>query len=104
MDDRVIPFGSRFGTQNFFHKILHLPFQQEIYERAVIFVSHEWFLGHFPFCQKQGLNFPKRTCEANPESENSLFIFTFKSVPLYHFKLAYVVLHLTVKEYFETSL
>ena len=35
----------------------------------------------------------KRTCETNPEVENSSFIFTVcvKSVPLNHFKLAYVV-------------
>ena len=39
-------------------------------------------------------------CEANPAGENSTFISTVcvKSVPLYHFKLAYVVLHLAVKE------
>ena len=37
----------------------------------------------------------ERTCEANPASENSLLIFTVcvKSVPIYHAKLAYVVLH-----------
>ena len=36
----------------------------------------------------------ERTCEANPEGENSSFIFTVcvKFVPLYHFKLAYVIL------------
>ena len=36
--------------------------------------------------------------------ENSSFIFTVcvKSVSLYHFKLAYVVLHMAVKEFFET--
>ena len=41
----------------------------------------------------------KRTCEANPTGENSSFIFTVcvKSVPLYHFKFAYVVLHMAVK-------
>ena len=47
----------------------------------------------------------KRTCEANPAGENSPFIFTvcIKSVPLYHFKLAYVVLHMAVDEFLETS-
>ena len=36
--------------------------------------------------------------------KKSLFIFTVgvKSVPLYHFKLAYVVLHVAVKQFFET--
>ena len=36
--------------------------------------------------------------------KNSLFIFTVcaKSVPHYHFKLAYVVLQVAVKEFFET--
>ena len=55
-------------------------------------------------------NFPaegtgKRTCEANPAGENSLFILTIwvKSVPLHHFKLAYVVLHMAVKEFFEPT-
>ena len=35
-----------------------------------------------------------RTCEANQAGENSSFIFSVcvKSVPLYHFKFAYVVL------------
>ena len=39
-------------------------------------------------------------CEANPAGENSIFISTVcvKSVPLYHFKLAYVVLHVAVKK------
>ena len=42
------------------------------------------------------------TCEANAAGENSSFIFTVcvKSVSLYHFKLAYVVLQMAVKEYF----
>ena len=42
-----------------------------------------------------------RICEANPAGENSSFIFTVfvKSVPLYHFKLAYVVLHMAVKTF-----
>ena len=46
----------------------------------------------------------QRTCEANPAGENSSFIFTVgvKSVPLYHFMLAYVVLHTAVKEFFES--
>ena len=41
------------------------------------------------------------TCEANLASENSSFIFTVrvKSVPLYRLKLAYVVLHIAVKEF-----
>ena len=45
----------------------------------------------------------KKTCKANPAGKNSSFTFTVsvKSVPLYHFKLAYVVLHMAVKEFFE---
>ena len=42
--------------------------------------------------------------KANAAVENSSFIFTIciKSVPLYHFKLGYVVLHMAVKEFFQT--
>ena len=44
------------------------------------------------------------TYEANTEGENSPFIFTarVKSVLIYHFKLACIVLHMAVKEFFET--
>ena len=44
------------------------------------------------------------TCKTNPAGENSSFVFTVcvKFVPLYHFKLGYVVLHMVVKEFFET--
>ena len=31
------------------------------------------------------------------------FLQSVKSVPLYHFKLAYVVLHMLVEEFFETD-
>ena len=50
------------------------------------------------------INFSLRTCEANPVGENSSFISTVcvKSVPLDHFELAYIVLHMAVKEFFET--
>ena len=46
----------------------------------------------------------KRTCEANAAGENRLFILAVcvKSVLFYHFKLAYVVLHMAVKKFFET--
>ena len=46
----------------------------------------------------------ERTCEANPVGENSSVISTVsvKSVSLYHFKPAYVVLPMAVKEFFET--
>ena len=46
----------------------------------------------------------QRTCEANQAGENSSFIFTVcvKSVPLHHFKLAYVVLRMAIKEFFKT--
>ena len=42
-----------------------------------------------------------KACEANAAGENTSFIFTVcvKSVPLYHFKLAHVVLHMAVKEF-----
>ena len=54
------------------------------------------------FTPKRPIAF-KRTCEINPACENDSFIFTIdvKSVPLYHF-LAYVVLHVAVKEVLET--
>ena len=47
----------------------------------------------------------QRTCEANAGGENSSFIFTVcvKSVPRYHFRLAYVVQQMAVKEFFETT-
>ena len=46
----------------------------------------------------------QRTCEANQVGENSSFIFIVcvKSVPHYHFKLAYVVLHMAATEFFKT--
>ena len=46
----------------------------------------------------------ERTCEAKALADNSSFIFTVcvKSVPLYHSRLAYVVLHIAVKEFFQT--
>ena len=48
--------------------------------------------------------FYQRTCDANAAGENSSFIFTVcvNSVPHYHFKLAYVVLQMAGKEFFET--
>ena len=48
----------------------------------------------------------QRTCyKANQASENSSFIFTVcvRSVLRYHFKLAYVILQVAVKEFFETD-
>ena len=56
-------------------------------------------------CQDKSRRFMlKTTCEANAAGENSSFIFTVrvKSVPFYHFKRAYVVLHQAVKNVFET--
>ena len=53
-----------------------------------------------------GRVFEEKTCEANPAGENISLIFTvcIKSVPLYYFKLVYVVLHMVVmiKEFFGT--
>ena len=45
----------------------------------------------------------QRSCEANAAGEHSSFILTVgvKSVPRYHCKLAYAVLHIAVKESFE---
>ena len=53
---------------------------------------------------KNGRSTLKRTCEVNAAGENSSFIFTVcvKSVPHYQFKLAYVVLQMSVKEFFKT--
>ena len=47
-----------------------------------------------------------KACQANPVGENSSFIFTVcvKSVLLYHFKHACVVLHMAVKELFQAYL
>ena len=47
----------------------------------------------------------ERTCQANQAGENSSFIFTVcvKSVPHYHFKLAYVILQMAVKEFSKTT-
>ena len=52
----------------------------------------------------QSLRYLQRACEANLAGENRSFIFTVyvKSVALYHFKLTCVVLHMAVKEFFET--
>ena len=49
--------------------------------------------------------FQKRTCEANAVGENSSFIFTVcvKSVPRYHFQLAYVVLQMSGKEFLKPT-
>ena len=43
----------------------------------------------------------ERSCEAYLAGESSSFIFTFcvKSIPLYHFKLAYVALRMDGKEF-----
>ena len=49
--------------------------------------------------------FNKCNIKANAAGENSSFIFTVcvKSVPCYYFKLAYVVLHMAVKEFFKPT-
>ena len=46
------------------------------------------------------------TCLANQAGENSSSIFTVsvRSVPRYYFKLAYVILQIADKEFFETHL
>ena len=47
--------------------------------------------------------YAKRTCEADAVGEivHSIFTVYVKSVPLYHVRLAYAVLHMAVKEVFE---
>ena len=47
----------------------------------------------------------QRTYKANPAGENSSLIFTVcvRSVPRYHFKLAYLIPQMAVKEFFETD-
>ena len=42
----------------------------------------------------------QRTCEANGAGENSSFVFTVKSVALYHFKLVYLVLYIWLSKNF----
>ena len=44
--------------------------------------------------------FLQRTCEANPAGENSSSILTVcvKSIPLYHVKVGYVVLHIRLSK------
>ena len=44
------------------------------------------------------------TCQVNAMGENSSFIFTcyVKTVPVYNFKLGWVVPHPSVKEFFKT--
>ena len=46
----------------------------------------------------------QRTCEVNRTGENGFFILTcyIKTVPVYDFKLVWVILHLPVKEFFKT--
>ena len=46
----------------------------------------------------------ERMCEANAAGEiaHSFFTVCVKSFPLCHFKLAYVILYMAVKEFFET--
>ena len=63
-----------------------------------------------PICNMSNsrLKHPKSENDKGPvkliKRENGSFIFTIcaKSVPLYHFKFAYVVLQMAVKEFFET--
>ena len=56
------------------------------------------------FSGSGGMLSQKRTREANLARENSSFIFAacVQSAPRYHFKLAYVVLQMAVKGFFET--
>ena len=46
--------------------------------------------------------FSEASIVKNCHPRTSLILVCVKSVPLYHFKLAYVVLHVTVKEFFGT--
>ena len=65
---------------------------------------HMWLNMFIKFVENNvPINQEERTCQVNPVGENSSFIFAVcvKSVPLYHFKLDYLVLHMTAKEFFE---
>ena len=46
----------------------------------------------------------KRICQVNTMGESSSFIFTFyvKTVPVYDFRLVWVVIHPSIKEFFKT--
>ena len=50
---------------------------------------------------KYGTQMSSRTCEVYAAG-SYFFTVCVKSVPLYHFKLTYVVLQMAVKEVFET--
>ena len=54
------------------------------------------------FLSPQCVSIRQRTCETDAADENSSFIFTVcvRFVPLYHLKLAYVVLHMVLKRKF----
>ena len=68
--------------------VFNYKIHQNLTPNYITCISHKWKL--------------YRACEAYPAGENSSFIFTIcvKSVPRYHFKLAYV--HMAVKDFFET--
>ena len=73
-----------------------LAFSTELLNYIIAFATQAKS-GHYRVSQK-------RTCDANAVGENSSFIFTVcvRSVPCYRFKLAYVVLQMAVKIFFET--
>ena len=54
--------------------------------------------------QAYDVSWSQSTCEVNRMGENGSFILTcyIKAVPVYDFKLVWVVLHLPVKEFFKT--
>ena len=70
----------------------------------IIYVVVEFLIELYLFSSVHVFVQSKRTCEANPAGENRSLIFAVcvKSVPLYRFKLAHVVLDMAIKEFVET--
>ena len=93
--------GNRFGESDC---NLNPVIQQQKIDQSESFLPKKCYhLQTFAFQRAQKPS-SLRACKANPAGDISSFIFTVcaKPVPLYHFKFAYVVLHIAVKEFFET--
>ena len=74
------------------------PVMVEITGKLAGNIRRQFFLCYHQYSE-QSLLGSKKTCQANSVGKNSSFIFTVcvKSVLRYHFKIAYVVLHIAVK-------
>ena len=89
------------------------PPPRALYNRKCWYFLGQWLLNYWSKCFEiwygsitwHVADYFKRTCDSDPAGENSSVFFTVcvKSVPLCHFKLAYVVLHVVAKEFFETD-